>query len=292
MGYQLKQPYRVSELATDLGLIWRGIDLEISHVRPLDSVDDGALCFAKMPILDGLAFRAVVIAPPGTIPGLGAVIETDNPRLTFAKVLIALDATPGFKTSTNSPILGAGVLVSSSAILGHGVNIGARSVIGHNVVIADGVSIGEDCVIKSNTVIGEAGFGFERDEEGLPVRILHLGSVIIGNRVEIGSLNTVCRATLGDTIIEDDVKTDDHVHIAHNCRVGRGALLTACVELSGGVDIGEFAWVGPNSSIIQKAVVGAHAFVGIASNITKPVPDGSTVAGNPARILQSKKSLV
>lgn len=289
MGYQLRNPRRASELANDLGLVWKGIDLEISHIRPLDSFDDGALCFAKTPILDGIIHRAVVIAPPGTTPGMGAVIEAENPRLVFANALIALNATPGFLASTNPPVLGENVFVSPTAILGSGVSIGARSVIGHHVVIADGVSIGEDCVIKSNTVIGEDGFGFERNELGLPVRILHLGSVIIGNRVELGSLNTVCRATLGDTIIEDDVKTDDHVHIAHNCRVRRGALLTACVELSGGVDIGEFAWVGPNSSIIQKAVVGAHAFVGIASNITKPVPNGSTVAGNPARILQSKK---
>lgn len=289
MGYQLIKKYRVSELANDLGLIWKGIDLDISHIRSLDCICDGALCFSKNPILNALTHRAVVIGLPGTNPGQGAVIEVVNPRLTFAQALIALDAVSGFKTGMNSPVLGEATLVSPSAVLGYDVRIGARSVIGHNVVIADGVSIGEDCVIKSNTVIGEAGFGFERDDAGLPVRMLHLGSVKIGNRVEIGSLNTVCRATLGDTIIEDDVKTDDHVHIAHNCRVRRGALLTACVELSGGVDIGEFAWVGPNSSIIQKCVVGAHAFIGIASNITKPVPGGSTVAGNPARIIQPNK---
>jgi UDP-3-O-[3-hydroxymyristoyl] glucosamine N-acyltransferase len=153
------------------------------------------------------------------------------------------------------------------------------------VVISDGVTIGSDCIIKSNTVIGEAGFGFERDEMGVPIRILHLGTVKIGDRVEIGSLNTICRATLGTTVIEDDVKTDDHVHIAHNCRVRRGAMITACVELSGGVDVGSFAWVGPNSSIIQKLVIGDHAFIGIGSNVTKSVPNGVSVAGNPARML-------
>ncbi len=88
--------------------------------------------------------------------------------------------------------------------------------------------------MKSGSVIGEMGFGFERDEAGIPLRMAHLESVEIGNRVEIGSLNTVCRGTLNSTVIEDDVKTDDHVHIAHNCRVRRGAMLTAAVVLSGG----------------------------------------------------------
>jgi UDP-3-O-[3-hydroxymyristoyl] glucosamine N-acyltransferase len=289
MGYQLKNPCRVSELAMVLDVVWRGADISISHISPFDSVDEGALCFARDLVTDKLVCGAVLIAPAGTDPGRGAVIEASNSRLTFARALIALESSPGFKTMGGAPVLGEGTLISPTAVLGNGVRIGARSVVGHNVVIADGVRIGEDCVIKSNSVIGEAGFGFERDEAGLPIRILHLGSVIVGDRVEIGSLNTVCRGTLGDTILEDDVKTDDHVHIAHNCRVGRAALITACVELSGGVDIGEFAWIGPNSSILQKVKVGARSFVGIASNVTKFVPDGLTVAGNPARVLQSKK---
>lgn len=287
MGYQLTRPRRVSELAADLGLAWFGKDLEILHIRSIDVADAGSLCFTKTYPPAGMANAVALIAPPSTEPGNGAVIEASNPRLTFAKALNVLDRSPGFLGPVEPPRVGIGAMVSPTAVLGNGVVVGARSIIGHHVVIAEGVKIGDDCVIKSNTVIGEAGFGFERDELGVPIRIPHLGSVIIGNRVEIGSLNTVCRATLGNTVIEDDVKTDDHVHIAHNCRVRRGALLTACVELSGGVDIGEFSWIGPNTSIIQKAAIGAHAFVGIGSNITKPVPESTVVAGNPARILRS-----
>ena len=288
MGYKLNKSYKVSELANKLSLVWRGSDIEISHIRSLDSTDVGSLTFAKTSIDFEFPCPVALIAPPGTDVGAGALIESENPRLTFARALIVLNKYPGFLTSTQPPQLAEDVVVSPTAVLGNGVVIGPRTVIGHNVVISEGVQIGEDCVIKSNTVIGEAGFGFERDNTGLPIRLLHLGSVIIGNRVEIGSLNTVCRATLGNTIIEDDVKTDDHVHIAHNCRVRRGALLTACAELSGGVDIGEFAWIGPNTSIIQIAVLGTNAFVGIGSNITKSFPDGVRVAGNPARILRTK----
>lgn len=290
MGHQLVRPVRVSELTGQLGLDWCGNDLDITHVRSYDSVDDGALCFSKMALADGCFYaKAAVIAPPGTHPGRGAVIEAKNARLAFAKALLLLEEMPSFITPVDPPRLGEGVVVSSTAVIGKGVIIGPRTVIGHHVVIADGVRIGQDCIIKSNSVIGEPGFGFERDEAGIPLRILHLGEVVIGNRVEIGSLNTVCRATLGVTLIEDDVKTDDHVHIAHNCRVRRGALITACAELSGGVDVGEFAWIGPNASIIQKAVLGSNSVIGIGSNITKPVSEGVTVAGNPARILRKSE---
>lgn len=286
MGNQLISPCRVSELAQALSLPWRGVDLEITHVCQLVDADAGALCFTKDRGISEVLEAVALIAPIGSEPGMGAVIEASNPRLAFANALITLAHMPGFRVSKLPPKIGDGAIVSTTAVLGHGVVVGARSNIGHHVVLADGVRIGEDCVIKSNTVIGESGFGFERDASGVPLRILHLGSVVIGNRVEIGSLNTVCRATLGVTMIEDDVKTDDHVHIAHNCRVRRGALLTACVELSGGVDIGEFSWVGPNTSIIQKAVLGANSFVGIGSNITKSVPCGTVVAGNPARVIR------
>lgn len=286
MGNKLAQPIRVSELARHLELPCHGPDVVITHVRPYDSANAGALCYSRAMIVEEDSVDAVVIAPMGSRQGANAVIEATNSRLAFAKALIIIDQTSGFVASVDPPVLGEGVFVSDTAVIGKGVVIGSRTFIGHHVVIADGVQIGEDCIVKSNTVIGEPGFGFERDEDGCPVRMLHLGGVIIGNRVEIGSLNTVCRGTLNDTIIEDDVKTDDHVHIAHNCRVRRGSLITACAELSGGVDIGEFSWVGPNTSIIQKAVLGSNVFVGIGSNITKSIPEGVTVAGNPARVLR------
>lgn len=289
MGNQLKFPYPVSALSNVLGLKWLGRDIEIVSVKPLFDVEAGSLCFTNSHLVDEINLPVVLIAPSGTLCESGAVIESANPRLTFAKALMCLSLNPGFMSICLPPKIGSYVKISPTAVLGNGVEIGDRTVIGHNVVISDGVIIGEDCIIKSNSVIGESGFGFERDPNGVPVRIMHLGGVVIGNRVEIGSLNTICRSTLGNTVIEDDVKTDDHVHIAHNCRVRRGALLTACVELSGGVEVGEYSWIGPNASVMQKAVLGAHSFVGIGSNVTKSVPDGAIVAGNPARIIRTVK---
>lgn len=286
MGHQLKKPVTVAVLAKALGLSWYGQDLAVTQVKSLTEVEYGALCFAKTAPSEALTIAATLIAPPGTAPGSGAVIEANNPRLAFAKALHAIALEPGFDEPSSRSDIASDAIVSPTAVIGRGVRIGSRTVIGHHVVIADGVTIGADCYIKSHAIIGEPGFGFEPDEEGVPVRILHLGTVVIGDRVEIGSLNTVCRGTLGATIIENDVKFDDHVHVAHNCRIRRGAIVTACVEISGGVDIGEFSWIGPNASIIQKIVIGNRVFVGIGSTVTKSVADGFVVAGNPARVLR------
>ncbi|MDP9881372.1 UDP-3-O-[3-hydroxymyristoyl] glucosamine N-acyltransferase [Variovorax boronicumulans] len=286
MGYKLKTTLATSALAEALGLAWRGRDVAITQVKPLSAAEGGALCFAKVAPVEALGVAGVLIAPVGTQPGAGAIVEAKNPRLEFARALHFMSASPGFAEAFLPAIIASDAVVSSTAVIGRDVRIGSRTVIGNHVVIADGVTIGDDCHVKSHAVIGESGFGFEPDEEGIPLRMLHLGDVVIGDRVEIGNFNTVCRATLGSTIVESDSKFDDHVHVAHNCRIRRGAILTACAEISGGVDVGEFAWIGPNASVIQKVTIGKRALVGIGAVVTKSVPDGFVVAGNPARVLR------
>ena len=286
MVNELASSIKVSELAKELKLDWDGPDLIIRRIDSLQSLKEGSLSFSKKIQPTPQLYKSILISPPGTEIGNGSIIQANNPRLVFAKALVLLSQLVGFKKFQEKPQIGNDAIISSSAFLGKGVVVGDRSLIGHNVVIHDGVNIGKDCVIKSNTIIGEAGFGFERDEMNKPIRLLHLGGVIIGNRVELGSLNSVCRGTIENTIIQDDVKTDDQVHIAHNCIIRKGALISACVEISGGVDVGEYSWIGPNSSVVQKIKIGKKSFVGIASNVTKSVNDGVSVAGNPAKVIK------
>ena len=289
MGNKLTTGRYVSSLAQELGLEWFGEDILIETITSLSSSKAGALCFSKDRLPDESISGVILIASQQPSAGYSAtVIVSENPRLSFARALIALDCYPGFIRQEVSAQISESAEISPGAFIGKDVVIGDKTCIGHNVVIADGTHIGSECYIKSGSVIGEPGFGFERDESGNPVRILHLGNVTIGDRVEIGSLTTVCRGTLDHTIIEDDVKIDDHVHVAHNCHIRRGTLVTACSELSGGVDVGEYSWIGPNSSIIQKVKLGRGCFVGIASSVRKDVSDGDTVAGNPAKVLQVK----
>ena len=283
----LKKTTLASNLASKLGLEWNGVDRAIVCVRPLSAVQHGALCFAKAELKNTIDSSVVVIAPGGEPGERSCLLISKAPRLDFARALSILAEDPGFMGYHDKPQIHPTASIGEFVSIGNGVIIGAHTRILPNVTIGEGVRIGERCVIKSGSVIGQDGFGFERDMDGRPIRLVHLGVVIIGNDVELGSLNTICRGTLGDTIVEDHVKTDDHVHIAHNCIIRMCALITACVELSGGVEVGAYSWIGPNVSVIQKVKIGDRAFIGIGAVVTKDVESGVVVAGNPARPLRS-----
>lgn len=170
------------------------------------------------------------------------------------------------------------------------VLIGPGTVIGDNVVIRGSVIIGVDCHIKSHACIGEKGFSFGFDDEGQPIAIRHDGQVLIGNKVEIGSFNTICQATLDGTatVLEDNVKLDDNVHIAHNCHIGKNTCMAAGVMLNGSVVIGENCWLGLNVTV-NKVKIGNNVLVGSGSMLTKDVPDGVVVAGVPAKIIRERR---
>lgn len=285
MDHKITLKLTTYSLANALGLQTMGPDLPITCIAPLSELLDGALCFSKQPMKEALTQSVTVIAVRPDNVGASAAIISENPRLDFARALAWIDGQHGIAGSTSPPVIHPTAKIGRGVVLGNGVTIGANSIVHHNVVLGEGVTIGERCTIKSCAVIGEDGFGFERDEQGLPVRLVHLGTVAIGNDVEIGSLTTVCRGTLGDTVIEDHVKIDDHVHIAHNVRVRRAAMIIACAEVSGGVDVGEQAWIGPNASVIQKVRIGPKSVIGIGANVIRSVETGSIVAGNPAKVL-------
>jgi UDP-3-O-[3-hydroxymyristoyl] glucosamine N-acyltransferase len=168
-------------------------------------------------------------------------------------------------------------------IVGRHSSIGAGTAVHPNVVIGPNCRIGADCIIKSGSIIGQPGFGVFRGPDGLPRHFPHVGGVVIEDWVEVGALNTVCSGSIHPTVIGEFAKLDDHVHVAHNCIVGRRTMLTAAAELSGSVIIGDDCWVGPNSSVIDGARIGARAFIGIGANVTKSVDADTVVAGNPAR---------
>jgi UDP-3-O-[3-hydroxymyristoyl] glucosamine N-acyltransferase LpxD len=285
MDHQITLELTTSALADALGLQTVGPDLPILSIAPLSALIPGALCFSKQAIKEVLQKSVTVIVAQSDNLGSAAAILSNSPRLDFARALAWIDGQHGIARPTAPPVIHPTAKIGRGVVLGNGVTIGANTIIHHNVVIGDGVIVGERCVVKSCAVIGEDGFGFERDEQGLPVRLVHLGTVVIGNDVEIGSLTTVCRGTLGDTVIEDHAKIDDHVHIAHNVKVRRAAMIIACAEVSGGVEVGEQAWIGPNASVIQQVKIGPQSVIGIGANVIRSVESGATVAGNPAKVL-------
>lgn len=290
MGRKLKTGITVGQLATALGLTLQGSAEEVIYrVDSADSAGVGSLCFAKNNTWVAQVESSAVLLTAQVHPvnRSGPTLLSSQPRLDFARALVLLESLAGFVWSKAEPVIHPTARIGKNVVLGSGVRIGADTVIFHNAVIGDEVEIGARCVVKSCAVIGEYGFGFERDALGKAVRLPHIGTVVIGDDVEVGSLTTVCRGTLGDTVLRNGCKIDDHVHISHNVDVGEDAFVIACAEVSGGVKIGPRAWIAPNASILNQLTIGAGAIVGLGGVVVKSVPDGVVVAGNPAKPFSS-----
>ncbi len=165
------------------------------------------------------------------------------------------------------------VSIGPNAVIGRDVVIGAGSVIGPNVTIYPDTQIGLDCIVGAATVIGYDGFGFAKSPDGW-IKIRQLGGVVIGDDVEIGAGCTIDRGALDDTLIEDGVKLDNQVHIAHGCRIGMRTAIAGYVALAGGTVIGCDVTVGGMTGftghlfVCDKVHIGANALV--TQSITVP----------------------
>lgn len=287
MARKLKRAVTATEVATFLGIELINGPADVVGASTADSGGKGMLIFAKNEAWaarahpEGVLITDAHSAAARTAPTL---ISTE-PRLDFARALAYLERVAGFEWSDAEPVVHPTARIGRNVVLGRGVVVGAGTIIYHNVVIGDEVQIGAGCVIKSCAVIGEEGFGFERDAAGAAVRLPHLGNVLIGDNVEVGSLTTVCRGTLGDTVLRDGAKIDDHVHIAHNVFVDHHAFVIACAEVSGGVKVGARSWIAPNASVMNQISIGEDAVIGLGAVVRKSVPDGTVVVGNPAKPL-------
>ena len=281
-----------SVVARFLDVELHGPDVTLSRAASLGSVTHGALVFATdfdEGIIEQLnrCRELMALVPHGYAGRLRCShVLVDNPRLAFARALtefFALKPKPGIAPTarvSNNVSLGQNVTIGEYSVVRDGAVIGDRTEIRHHVVIAEAVRVGHNCLIRSNSVIGEEGFGFAFAENGEPVRIPHLGSVVIGNHVEIGAVSTVARGTLDPTVICDYVKINDHVLIGHNVRIGRNTIVNTCAMICGSTRVGDDVWVGPNASITNGISVGDGSFITMGSVVTRDVPPGEKVSGN------------
>jgi len=279
---------KVSEIAKFLNVDFHGEDIKIVKVTSLDKIEDKTLVFSKNKVIENIDARALILVPiefDYNENSSFSIIKVTNPRLSFAKVVnkffikknnqqIHVSTNIGENCNINKT-----VSIGINCTIGDNVTLGNNSVINNNVVIYDNTIIGNDCYIKSGAIIGEDGFGFDFEEDGTPIRIPHIGNVTVGNDVEIGSNCVIARGTLNNTIIENNVKIDDQVFIAHNCNIGTNTVVIAFAQISGSVTIGKNCWIGPNCSIIQKVKIGDNVTLGIGSIITKDIESNKKIMG-------------
>lgn len=295
----MSAPLLASALAAEFDATLRGPDVTIAGLAPLGEADAAQLTFVVDPTgrraddtVRALIAGAVVLVPIGAeITVEGSTIEVENPRSTFAQVVarhFAPRVEPGIATTARvhpTARVDASASVGEYTVIREGAVVEAGAEIRDHVVIGRNVRVGPSNLIKSHAVIGEEGFGMEKDDDGNNMRIPHIGSVRLDAHVEVGNFTTVCSGTIAPTTVGAFTKIDDHVHVAHNCRIGRNVIITACAELSGSVVVEDEAWIGPNASVIQGVTLGEHSLLGIGAVALKSIPADEVRVGNPARRL-------
>lgn len=180
-------------------------------------------------------------------------------------------------------VVSGGVVMMPGAVIGADCTIGSGTIIESGVVIEDRCVIGSRCHIGANSVIGSDGFGYlpPTDDRGA-MKVPQIGTVVIGDEVELGACVTVDRAKFSATTIGDRSKIDNQVHVAHNCVVGTDTLICGRTTLGGSVTIGDFAMIGGAVVLNDHATIGKHAKIAGGASVLESVPEGETYAGIPA----------
>jgi UDP-3-O-[3-hydroxymyristoyl] glucosamine N-acyltransferase len=271
----------------------------LTGVKPLDSAGESDIAFCRFEGDEGLNYvqntkAAVVFVPESLVEALpddrSYLLPCKHPRFEILRVLKQFWIEPEWDFDpAHNPCIHA------DAKIADGVRIGPFTVIGPDVVIGAGSRIGSNCRIEhaeigrsvsiaNNVVIGGVGFGYEDDPETKEVVLFpHIGGVLIGDRVDIGNNTCVDRGSIGDTIIGDDSKIDNLVHIAHNVRMGRRCKVIALAIVGGSVVLLDDVWIAPAAAIRDWRTIGKGAIVGLGAVVTKNVADGDVMVGNPAK---------
>jgi UDP-3-O-[3-hydroxymyristoyl] glucosamine N-acyltransferase len=182
--------------------------------------------------------------------------------------------------------IGDGCLIGAHCVVENAAKIGARSILHPQVFIGAGCQVGADCEVHPHTSIGSDGFGYAVGADGRPRKIAHLGNVIIGDAVEIGSNCAIDRATLTSTYIRAGTKLDNICHIAHNCDLGENGLFTAGFMMGGSTKIGRQFVTGGNSVVTAHVTVGDNVVLSGRSSVTNDVPNAGAYGGYPLQPLK------
>lgn len=288
-----------------------GAALRIAGIAPLDEADERSIAFLANPRyqaqLATTRAACVIVAPAlaQAAAARGAAIVTPDPYLYFARLTQwwAQRVRPAAQAGVH-----ATAVVSPDAQIGQGVEIGPLTVVEAGAVIGDGARIGAHCVIErdahvgpgtrlaprvvlgygcrigargivhSGVVIGADGFGFAPSSQGY-VKIEQLGHVVIGDDVEIGANTCIDRGALADTVIEDGVKLDNLIQIAHNVRIGRNTAMAGCGAIAGSTTVGANCTIGGAANIIGHLKIADGVHITACTLVTRDITEPGAYSG-------------
>jgi UDP-3-O-[3-hydroxymyristoyl] glucosamine N-acyltransferase len=284
----------------------------IDRIGPLQGATPGTIAFLANPRYQSQLIESqagcVIVAPAAREAALarGATIVTPDPYLYFAKLtqwwaeMLRRSPTPGLHPTT---VVEEGAVVHPTASIGAFTFIGADTVVGANVLIgphchlgagaqvgegtrfAARVTFGDRCrigargIVHSGVVIGADGFGFA-PHQGRWEKIEQLGAVRIGDDVEIGANTCIDRGALGDTVIEDGVKLDNLIQIAHNVHIGAHTAMAACTGVAGSARIGKHCMIGGSANIMGHIEIVDHVQVSACTFVSRSIRQPGVYSGS------------
>lgn len=289
----------ISAFSEDCEIINRENFIEIKNIRPINDAMSDSLVF----IVSTANNKDELISKTKAVTIICDTIPQDknlykdkcliiatNPKLYFAKIVNKIilkskvkDIHPTAIIHPNAKI-GKDAYIGAYVVIGDSI-IGDNAIIYPNVTIYDKVTIGNNVVIDSGAVIGSDGFGFVRDENGVPVNFPQLGGVVIGDNVEIGANACIDKGALQDTIIGNNTKIDNFSQISHNCVIGENNYFMGS-KIAGSVTIGDNCWIA-SSYVINKTTIGSNVTAGIGSVVMNNIKENTTVIGYPSENIES-----
>ncbi len=267
-------------------------EVDIRSAASIDTAGEGDIAFVEKASAIIEATAACVIVPTEFAGAPSVVlIKTPKPRLAFALIAAVLhprrhepsqidktaiiavtaviedDVYVGAYTyvGDNSRI-GSGSQLGPGAKVGRHVSIGSNCVLHPNVVIEDGCTIGDSVILHSGVMIGADGFGYVRDTDRY-VKFPQIGTVVIGDDVEIGANTCIDRGALGETRIGKGTKIDNLVQIAHNVQIGKRVIIAAQTGISGSTVIEDDCVIGGQVGMGDHALVKAGAVIGSQAGV-------------------------
>lgn len=301
--------YRLRELADLVGAKLHGdADATVETVATLHDATTGSITFLSnnkyRKYLSNTSATAVILAEEflGECPV--AALVCDNPYLAFARISAYMHPPAEKKAGRHETAsvadsasvdptawLGPGVVIGENANLGPNVQVGPGCVIANdvtvgaetelvaNVTLCHGVTIGSRVLIHPGVVIGSDGFGIANDD-GVWVKVPQLGSVQVGDDVEIGANTTIDRGALCDTVIGNGVKLDNQIQVAHNVEIGDNTAIAACTGIAGSTKIGKQSTIGGGVVVVGHLEFADNVHFSAESLVTRSFSEPGYYSGN------------
>jgi UDP-3-O-[3-hydroxymyristoyl] glucosamine N-acyltransferase len=285
-------------------------DIEITGVAGVEQAGPSELTFLANPKyahkVKNTRAGAILASQPVTGAALATVISS-NPYLDFARAL-ALFYQPPPQIRGIHPLsfiqdtarIGENASIGPFTYIGHNVQIGRNAVLHPHVVVYDSACIGDDflahshavvrefcrignrVILQNGVVVGGDGFGFAKRADGTHEKIVQSGVAIIEDDVEIQTLTSIDRATIGETRVKRGAKLDSLVQVGHACTVGEDNIICAQTGLAGSSVLERNVLLAGQVGVSGHLIIHDDAIVYAQSGIGSDVPAGSVLSGSPA----------